>query len=71
MKQKVISYAVAILLMIVSFFIPPMGVIDNSVLFASGIIIFGYEWLFGKTVKSISITKEGIKVETFDKDKDV
>lgn len=71
MKQKVISYAVAILLMIVSFFLPPMGVIDNSVLFAAGIIIFGYEWLFGKTVKSISISKEGVKVETFDKDKDV
>lgn len=71
MKKKIIAYSIAVSLMVVSFFLPPQGVIDNSVLFASGIIIFGFEWLFGKTIKSISITKEGVKVETHNKDMDV
>lgn len=71
MKKKILAYAISIILMIISFVLPPTGKIDPSVLMASSLIIFGYEWLFGKTVKSINITKEGIKVETFDKDKDV
>lgn len=71
MKKKITAYVIAIILMVVSFILPPTGVIDNSVLLASGIIIFGYEWLFGKTIKSFNITKEGIHVETFEKDMDV
>lgn len=71
MKKKIIAYTISVLLMIVSFILPPTGSIDPSVLMASGIVIFGYEWLFGKTIKTISITKEGVKVETFNKDMDV
>lgn len=71
MKKKICAYSIAVLLMVISFFLPPQGVIDNSVLFASGIIIFGFEFCFGKTVKTFNITREGIKIETFDKDKDV
>lgn len=71
MKKKILAYTISVLLMIISFILPPTGSIDPSVLMGSGVIIFGYEWLFGKTIKTISITKEGVKVETFEKDMDV
>lgn len=71
MKKKIIAYTISVLLMIISFILPPTGSIDPSVLMASGIVIFGYEFLFGKTIKKIDIDKEGIHMETFEKDMDV
>lgn len=63
MKKKLIAYSISVILMIVSFFLPPTGQIDPSVLMAASIIIGGYEWLFGSNIKSIEITKEGLRFE--------
>lgn len=63
MVKKLIVYGIAVILMVVSFFLPPTGQIDPSVLMAASIIIGGYEWLFGNNIKSIEITKEGLKFE--------
>lgn len=70
-KAKLVTYFISICLMIASFILPPTGEIHPSVLVATSIVIFGYEFLFGKTVKSIDISKDGVHMETFDKDKDV
>lgn len=71
MKNKIIAYVVSVGLLIIAFFIPPQGEIHPSVLIATSIIIFGWEFLFGKTIKKIDIDKEGIHMETFNKDLDV
>lgn len=63
MVKKLIVYGIAVILMVVSFFLPPTGQIDPTVLMAASIIIGGYEWLFGSNIKSIEITKEGLKFE--------
>lgn len=65
--RKLIAYGISVALLIASFVIPPMGVIHPSVLMASSIIIAGYEWLFGHSIKSINIDKSGVHIETYDK----
>ena len=56
-----------IAIMITSFILPPTGQIDPSVLMGTSILIMGYEWLFGHSIKSVNIDKTGIHIETFHK----
>ena len=63
---KIISYFISVILLIAGFILPPAGVIHPSVLTASGILIGGYQLLFGKSIKSIHISKGGIDIETFE-----
>lgn len=65
--RKGIVYGISIILIIISFFMPPMGVIDPSVLIAVGILIAGHEWLYGHSIKSVNIDKTGIHIETHEK----
>ena len=65
--RKIIVYCVAVGLMITSFILPPTGQIDPSVLMGTSILIMGYEWLFGHSIKSVNIDKTGIHIETFNK----
>lgn len=64
---KVTTYILSVVLLGVSFYLPPQGVIDPSVLQGSAILLFGTEWLFGNSVKEFRIDKEGIHFETHDK----
>lgn len=66
--QKLIIYSIAISLIVISFFIPPTGVIDTSVLLGTGLLIGSYELLFGTSIKSISIDKTGLHIETHKKE---
>lgn len=63
-KGKIITYIIAVILIIASFILPPQGVVDPTVLCSVGLLIGGYEWLFGNNIKLISIDKEGIHIET-------
>lgn len=65
--RKIVVYIIAVALIITSFIIPPPGVVDPSALCAAGLIIGGYEWLFGHSIKSVHIDKTGIHIETHDK----
>lgn len=67
MVKKIIVYSISVILILVSFYLPPVGVIHPSVLMAVGLLIGGYEWLFGHSIKSIDIDKNGIHIESFDK----
>lgn len=62
-----IVYIIAIILIIVSFVLPPTGVIDNSVLLAVGILIGGYQMMFGNSIKEIKIDKEGVHIVNYEK----
>lgn len=62
--RKCIVYGIAIILLVASFLLPPLGVIDNSVLMAVSIMIAGHEWIFGHSIKSIHIDKSGVHIET-------
>lgn len=62
-------YFCAMLLVIVGFVLPPPGIIDGSVLIATGILLSGYQLIFGKSIKSITIGKEGLVIETFETEK--
>lgn len=62
-KKGLIAYAISVILLIASFIIPPTGVVDDSVLVASSIIIGGYQLLFGTSLKSIKLNKEGLEIE--------
>lgn len=68
--RKIIIYGICVILVITSFILPPTGQIDPSVLMAISILLAGYEWIFGKTIKNIKIDKEGLNVETFEKNND-
>ena len=63
---KIISYFISVILLIAGFILPPAGVIHPSVLTAAGILIGGYQLIFGKSIKSIHIGKGGIDIETFE-----
>lgn len=65
--KKLIVYTISVILIIASFILPPLGVIDPTVLMAVGLLIGGYEWLFGHSIKSVSIDRNGIHIETFEK----
>ena len=65
--RKIVVYIIAVAVIITSFIIPPPGVVDPSALFAFGLIIGGYELLFGHSIKSVHIDKTGIHIETHDK----
>lgn len=65
--RKIIVYIIATGLMTASFILPPTGQIDPSVLMGTGILIMGYEWLFGHSIKSVNIDKTGVHIETFNK----
>ena len=65
--KKIVVYIIAVALIITSFIVPPPGVVDPSSLYASALIIGGYEWLFGHSIKSVHIDKTGIHIETHDK----
>ena len=66
---KVLTYFISVILLIAGFICPPTGVIHPSVLTASGILLGGYQLLFGKSIKSIHISKGGIDIETFENQK--
>lgn len=68
--RKGIVYGISVILMVVSFFLPPLGVIDPSVLMATAILIAGHEWLYGHSIKSINIDKSGIHIETHEHTKE-
>lgn len=57
-----ISYLVSLVLLVVSFFLPPTGSIDSSVLIAVSILIGGGQLIFGSSIKELHINKEGITV---------
>ena len=59
---KIIAYFISALLIVAGFIMPPLGVIDNSVLIASGLLLGGYQLLFGDSVWSIHIDKNGIDI---------
>lgn len=63
--RKIFVYVISTVLIITSFILPPTGEIDPSVLLAVGLLIGGYEWLFGHSVKSVNIDKTGIHIETY------
>ena len=65
--KKIVVYIIAVALIITSFIVTPPGVVDPSSLCASALIIGGYEWLFGHSIKSVHIDKTGIHIETHDK----
>lgn len=65
--RKIIVYIIATALMTASFILPPTGQIDPSVLMGTSILIMGYEWLFGHSIKSVNIDKTGVHIETFNK----
>lgn len=65
--KKLIVYTISVILIIASFILPPLGVIDPTVLMAVGLLIGGYEWLFGHSIKSVNIDRNGIHIETFEK----
>lgn len=67
MIKALITYGISVALMITSFFLPPLGIIDNSVLLAAGILIGGYQLMFGHSIKEINIDRNGIHIETHDK----
>lgn len=62
--KKIIVYIISVALVITSFILPPTGQVDPTVLFAVGLLIGGYEWLFGHSIKSIDINKDGIHFDT-------
>lgn len=64
---KIITYVISIIMICVSFIIPPQGIVDPSVLMSVGILVGSYELLFGTTIKSIHIDKTGVHIETHDK----
>ena len=66
---KILTYFISIILLIAGFICPPVGIIHPSVLTASGILLGGYQLLFGKSIKSIHISKNGIDIETFENQK--
>lgn len=66
---KVLTYFISVILLIAGFICPPVGIIHPSVLTASGILLGGYQLLFGKSIKSIHISKGGIDIETFENQK--
>lgn len=65
--RKIVVYIIAVAIIITSFIIPPPGVVDPSALCSASLIIGGYEWLFGHSIKSMHIDKTGIHIETHDK----
>lgn len=65
--KKLIVYTISVALIVTSFVLPPTGEIHPSVLMSVGLLIGGYEWLFGHSVKSVHIDKTGIHIETYDK----
>ena len=67
---KIIAYFISALLIVVGFVMPPIGVIDNSVLIASGLLMAGYQLLFGDNIWSIHIDKNGIDINK-QKDKEI
>lgn len=70
MKQKHfgwIVYAVAVALIVASFCLPPVGVVDNSVITAAGVMLGGYQLLFGRGVKDIHIDKTGVHITATEK----
>lgn len=66
---KFFAYIISVILIIAGFCLPPTGIIHPSVLTASGILLGGYQLLFGKSIKSIHISKGGIDIETFENQK--
>lgn len=67
MKQGLIVYGIALALMVTSFFLPPMGIIDGSVLMGVGILLAGYQLMFGHSIKEITIDRNGVHIETHNK----
>lgn len=62
---KFVTYAIAIIMMGISFWMPPTGAIDPSVLFGIGLLVGSYELLFGTSIKSLHIDKTGVHIETY------
>lgn len=65
--KKIIVYCISTALIVASFLLPPLGVVDPSVLMATGLLIGGYEWLFGHSIKKIDIDSSGVHFETHEK----
>lgn len=63
--RKTLVYLLAAGLMVGSFFCPPQGIIDPSVLMGTSILVASYEWLFGHSIKTVDIDKSGIHIETW------
>lgn len=55
-----IAYVIAILLLSISFFLPPEGVIDSSALIASSILLAGQQLIWGNKIKEFTIDKTGL-----------
>lgn len=61
-----LSYLISIILLIVSFIIPPEGIIDSSVLMAVSILLAGHQLIFGSKIKEVTIDKNGFHMITKD-----
>lgn len=62
-----VIYFIAVCLIVSGFILPPAGIIHPSVLYAIGILLSGYQLIFGKSIKSITLSKErGLVIETFE-----
>lgn len=68
-KIGLFVYFIAVILIVAGFLLPPQGQIDPSVLIASGILIGGFQLLFGHSIKFIDINGSGIHIETHDAEK--
>lgn len=62
----ILVYICAALLIIISFFLPPQGIVDPSAMCGAGILLGGWQLLFGHNIKSIHIDKTGIHIDTHD-----
>lgn len=62
--KAIITYSIAVILLVVAYFLPPQGEISSSVLIASSIIIGGFQLMFGHSIKEISIDKNGVHIST-------
>ena len=61
---KIFCYLVAAGLLIGGFIAPPTGEIHPSVLTASGLLLAGWQLLFGKGLRSIHLDKNGLTIKT-------
>ena len=60
---KLVSYFISVALIIASFMLPPTGEISPSVLMATGLLLGGYELIFGTSIRVLHIDKTGVHIE--------
>lgn len=64
---KILTYIISVIIICVSWLMPPPFAVDPSVLQATAILLFAAEWLFGTSIKEFKIDREGLHYSTHDK----